>query len=367
VTAAGAAYSVKVNNQTLRTNFEQLFQDFLGTVGCDGTNAYTVQAQGASQTTQKAALYAIVQYMAAAGAAIASTVNPGGTSKTNIEEILEDLGIMLAGGAGIITWPGSVKWGNGVSFAEALAFASDEAETIHTEVETTTLATGAGSNATLSRAGLLLRYIVDSVATGNKVIIQDTPAGSTTVVTASEITEGLNFWKGALLLATSGTNAGQARPIVSSVAATSVTVFPAFDAAIAQNDVCVIISAWRPDVWNQQTDVAVNTTATNAGETSVFDLSVAGYSYMVNNLRLKFVDPGANTITVRLYELINDASVEVDSFAVDTTNYTTYYSLMDMFGVNCLTGDNLKVTIRVSAGGPYACTGQYQYALARTA
>jgi hypothetical protein len=330
------------------------------------SDAFAATVNGTSRTDIESMVIGLASYITAAGAALAATVNPGGTSKNNVEEILEDLGIMLAGGAGIITWPGSVKWGNGVSFAEALAFASDEAEIIHTEVETTTLATGAGSNATLSRAGLLLRYLTDSVATGNKVIIQDTPAGSSTVVTASEITEGLNFWKGALLLATSGANAGQARPIISSVAATSVTVFPAFDANIAQNDTCVIISAWRPDVWNQQADVALNTTATNGAETSLFNLSQAGYTYMVNNLRVKCADPGANTVTVRLYELINDVQTEVDSFAIDTTNYTTYYSLMDMFGIDKLVGNQLVVTVRASAGGPYTVTGQYHYAVAIT-
>jgi hypothetical protein len=262
--------------------------------------------------------------------------------------------------AGAITIYGDVKVTDASTGATVLDYST------HTEVETTTLATGAGSNATLSRAGLLLRYLTDSVATGNKVIIQDTPAGSATVVTASEITEGLNFWKGSLLLATSGTNAGQARPIVSSVAATSVTVFPAFDANIAQNDTCVIISAWRPDVWNQQADVALNTTATNGAETSLFNLSQAGYTYMVNNLRVKCADPGANTVTVRLYELINDVQTEVDSFAIDTTNYTTYYSLMDMFGIDKLVGNQLVVTVRASAGGPYVVTGQYHYAVAIT-
>jgi hypothetical protein len=108
-------------------------------------------------------------------------------------------------------------------------------------------------------------------------------------------------------------------------------------------------------------EVAINTTATNGAETALFDLSTAGFHYTVERLRLKCADPGVNTVTVRLYELINGASTEVDSFAITTVNFATYFSLMDMFGVDHLVGDNLKVTVRASAGGPYAVTGSYVY------
>jgi hypothetical protein len=108
-------------------------------------------------------------------------------------------------------------------------------------------------------------------------------------------------------------------------------------------------------------EVAVNTTATNAAETDILNLAAVNYHYTVDKLRLKSDDPGANTVTVRLYELVNGASVEVDSFAITTVNYGTYFSLMDMFGEHHLAGDNLKVTVRASAGGPYAITGSYAY------
>ncbi len=117
-------------------------------------------------------------------------------------------------------------------------------------------------------------------------------------------------------------------------------------------------------VFNEQADVAVNITAINAGETDVFDLNVAATRYIVRSLRLQCADPGANTITVRLYELVNDVSIEVASFAITTANFGTYHSLMDMFGLPHLAGDDLQVTVRVSAGGPYAVTGQYSHGLA---
>jgi len=108
-------------------------------------------------------------------------------------------------------------------------------------------------------------------------------------------------------------------------------------------------------------EVAVNTTATNGAETNIFNLATAGFHYMVEKLRLKCADPGANTVTVRLYELINAVSTEVDQFLIDATNFALYHSLMDMFGVDHLSGDNLKVTVRASAGGPYTVTGSYVY------
>ncbi len=108
-------------------------------------------------------------------------------------------------------------------------------------------------------------------------------------------------------------------------------------------------------------EVPIDTTATNAGETDIFDLSVVDTHYTIDKLRMKCADPGANTVTVRLYELINGAATEVDSFDITTANYTTYFSLMDMFGVERLIGDSLQVTVQASAGGPYAVTGSYAY------
>jgi hypothetical protein len=115
-------------------------------------------------------------------------------------------------------------------------------------------------------------------------------------------------------------------------------------------------------IFHEQADVAVNITAIAALETNVFDLSAASTRYIVRHLRLKFADPSTETVTVRLYELINDVLTVVDTFTVDNTNFGTYFSLMDMFGVPHLAGDNLKVTVQVSGGAGVAVTGQYSYA-----
>jgi len=115
-------------------------------------------------------------------------------------------------------------------------------------------------------------------------------------------------------------------------------------------------------IFHEQPDAAVNITAIAASETDVLNLAVANTRYIVRSLRLKCADPGANTVTVRLYELVNDVLTVVDSFDIDATNFATYQSLMDMFGLPHLAGDNLKVTVQASAGGPYAVTGQYSHA-----
>lgn len=115
-------------------------------------------------------------------------------------------------------------------------------------------------------------------------------------------------------------------------------------------------------IFYEQADVAVNINAITASETNVLNLATANTRYIVRHLRLKCADPGANQVLVRLYELINDVLTNIDMFTIDNTNFGSYFSLMDMFGLPYLAGDQLKVTVQASAGGPYAITGQYIYA-----
>jgi len=115
-------------------------------------------------------------------------------------------------------------------------------------------------------------------------------------------------------------------------------------------------------IFYEQADVAVNVNATIGGETNVLNLAVANTRYIVRHLRLKCVDPGVNQVLVRLYELINNVLTNVDTWIIDNTNFGTYFSLMDMFGVPYLAGDQLQITVQASGGGPYAVTGQYSFA-----
>lgn len=247
--AAGAAMSVQVNGGAARANLELILEDYFAVVGIDGANVFNPTIQGVARTTIEAAFDGLAAYVVAAGAALSVTIDPGGAARTTLATLWNDLGQMLAGAAGITTWPVAAAPGNGVSIAEAI------------------------------------RQIY--------------------------------------------------------------------------NDIVAINSGFQ-----EQADTAVNITAIAAGETDVLNLAVAATRYIVRSLRLKSADPGANTVTVRLYELVNDVSTVVDTFTMDTANFATYQSLADMFGLMHLAGDNLRVTVQASAGGPYAITGQYSHATA---
>jgi len=114
-------------------------------------------------------------------------------------------------------------------------------------------------------------------------------------------------------------------------------------------------------IFHEQEDVAFDVPAVLAAEADILHLDDADTRYIVRSLRLKCVDPGAETVTVRLYELVDDVLTEVDSFIITTANFTTFFSLMDMFGLPHLAGDELQVTVQATAVGPYAVTGQYSH------
>ena len=126
-------------------------------------------------------------------------------------------------------------------------------------------------------------------------------------------------------------------------------------------DLLAIKASTDTGIFHEQVDTAVSITAIAASETTVLDLSVADTRYIVRSLRLKAADPSTETITVRLYELINDVLTVIDTFDIDTANFGTYHSLMDMFGIPHLAGDSLKVTVQVSGGAGVAVTGQYSH------
>ena len=209
------------------------------------TDAFTATIQGAARTELDTMLAQLAVYFRAAGAALAVIMNPGAGARADLQLILQDLGDMLAGATGIVTFPAAAVPADGVSIAE------------------------------------VLRQIY--------------------------------------------------------------------------NDVIALAGA---GVLHEQADVPFNVNAALV-EANIFDLSVANTRYVVRSLRLKCVDPGAETVTVRLYELVNNVQTLVDTFAITTANFATAHSLTDMFGLFQLAGDNLKVTVIATAAGPYACIGQY--------
>jgi len=137
----------------------------------------------------------------------------------------------------------------------------------------------------------------------------------------------------------------------------------AFSAVVEDGDVVAVYytSTSVDPIFHEQVDAVINENVA-AAEIFVVTLNVAATSYILRDLRIKSADPTiANTITVRLYTLINDVETNVDSFIITNANFATYFSLMDMFGVPHVAGDSIRVSVQGSAAGPYAVTGQYSH------
>jgi len=109
-------------------------------------------------------------------------------------------------------------------------------------------------------------------------------------------------------------------------------------------------------------EVAVNITAINGAETSVLDQTAdpdLAQEYVLDNLTLKCVDPGANTVNVKLYQLVNGVLTNTKTLGITTATFGTYWDLVTLFGLPAIHGDQIKITVQATAGGPYAVTGSY--------
>ena len=89
------------------------------------SDAFTSTVQGVARTDVENMIQGLANYMSAAGAAWSSVVDPGGATRTDLETTLEDFAAMLAGAAGITTFPAAAIAANGVSLAEVLRHASE--------------------------------------------------------------------------------------------------------------------------------------------------------------------------------------------------------------------------------------------------
>lgn len=114
-------------------------------------------------------------------------------------------------------------------------------------------------------------------------------------------------------------------------------------------------------IFHEQADAGFSESIT-AAETFIVTLNAANTRYILRDLRVKSADPtAANSITVKLYTLINDGEVNVQSFIITNANFGTHFTLMDMFGVPYVAGDSIRVSLQGSAAGPYTVTGQYSH------
>jgi hypothetical protein len=215
-----------------------------------------------------------------------------------------------------------------------------------------------------------LEAIADSITEGSLQIEADAGSTASVIIDAAILTQvTTDWWKGALLLSINGDNSGQARPVVSFNTTTdAVTVSPPFLAAPTAGDDFLVISGFKMPEWVPVAATAISADAVVSPGVDLLDLVDTDNkeTYRLNNLRIKCADPGANTVTITLYELINNVSTAVDTFAITTDNYTTYFSLFDMFGLTHVSGDDITVNATSSAGS-YAITGNYQYDISYTA
>jgi len=87
--------------------------------------------------------------------------------------------------------------------------------------------------------------------------------------------------------------------------------------------------------------------------------------FTLNQLYLKSENPVADTILIRLYQLINNIPTIVRQFVITGGgggNWVNYLSLVDMFNLGALFGRYIIITAEViGVGGPYNILGQYQY------
>jgi len=118
------------------------------------------------------------------------------------------------------------------------------------------------------------------------------------------------------------------------------------------------------DIAAAKPGIAISDIATTTeNDCIIIDLNSVGHVYRLEHLRIKSADPtGVITVTVNLYEEINDVETKVDFSIINTDNYGTYFSLMDLFGLDNVKGDLIKVTCLASAGSGVAILGQYGYA-----
>jgi hypothetical protein len=110
---------------------------------------------------------------------------------------------------------------------------------------------------------------------------------------------------------------------------------------------------------NPRAEIPVNITAIVASETNFLNLATASFHYTIDDLILKCADPNPNTVNVKLYKLVNAVLTNTKTFAITTANAATYFDINTMFGLKSLAGDNIKITVQATGGGPYTITGSY--------
>lgn len=371
--AAGAAMALQVNGNVARTNLQQALSDFFTAFGCDGANVFNPIIQGAARTDLDAALYNMATYFSALGAAWSVQIN-GNPARTNLEQVWEDFSAVFGvDGANVFnpTIQGAPRTDLDTALATTATYFAAAGAAMSIQVQ------GGAARTNLEQA--LEDYFAVVGCDGANLFNPTVQGVAQTTFDAAFAALATYISAGGAAFSASVNPGGAARTNIEQtledlgdvLAGAGIVTFPAAAPPADGVSIAEVIRQIYNDIvaansgFQEQPDVAVNTTAPNApAENDVLNLAAAGTRYIVRHLRLKCADPGANTVTVSLYELVNDALTQVDSFHITAANFATYHSLMDMFGVPYLAGDQLQVTVQASAGGPYGITAQYSFATA---
>ena len=135
------------------------------------------------------------------------------------------------------------------------------------------------------------------------------------------------------------------------------------DSLEALRSFLVSMNSGLVNIFKEQITVGVSQNVTDV-ESDILLLNTPNTRFALRNLRVKCANPGADTVTIRLYEFINGVEILVDTFDITVANFANYFSLMDMFGECQIVGDHIRVAMICSVAGPYAVTGQYNFATA---
>lgn len=307
-----------------------------------------------SADTPPAVTHSLMQITKATMGRIGVTVSGGPTVHSQLSSILANISGGLQGNlSGLMAQVSAAWWGlqTNVSGLATLQNVSAVVAANETAMKLWT----SGIVPQVSSVQQVLGY-------GARLLTEDT-GGSKSVIVAGEITESAGWWRGSLVMGLTGHNIGVPRVVIRNSSG-SVEVAPDFPETNASDDTYMLITALKPQIQESQASEPISLFLSGgAAEANVLNLSTSGYSYRVDHLRVKSENPLAQTVSIKLYELVNGASTQVVSFSLTSGVHASYLSLMDMFGVPHLAGDNLKVTAACTSGATSGVnlTGQYSY------
>ena len=150
------------------------------------------------------------------------------------------------------------------------------------------------------------------------------------------------------------------------------TVSPDFTATIEDGDEILILNPEiaNSGIFHEQAEIDRNVDVNNGdGDVSLLDPLMSwittGMHYIIRDMTVKSNDPGVGeAITVKLIrnDYLGTAGTVVGTFNINSANYGSYFTLMDMFGIGSITGDEISVVVASTAVADTTVYVVYSYA-----